>query len=215
MIAFTEVSKHDTDSLQRNTNRFFGIRAGHAPRILTVRVLLWLCCCLAGLCALSLPCWAQSSSDAADNQTLTVKFISLKPGNTIGSAHLHLHANGTLDFSIDDETLINVRGTWSTQANRFSASVNFTIDKQAPFHYRLKFDGYRLRDLHAGRAYLYEYDRHERLTQEIWFLFYALPPDTRIRPELFTPSPSADTTDTPETSTILKPPSHSDRDDMQ
>ncbi len=177
-----------------------------------MRVLLCLCCCLAGLHAHTQPCRAQNPLDAADNQTLTVKFISLKPGNTIGSAHLHLHANGTLDFSIEDETLINTGGTWSIQTNSFSAAVDFTIDKQVPFHYRLTFDGYRLMGLHAGRALLSEHDRHERLTQEIWFLFYALPPDTRIRPELFIPSPSADTTDTPETPTILKPQSRTDKD---
>ena len=177
MISFTDVLKHDTDSLRRNPDQLSGFRAAHAPRIFTVRVLLWLFCCLAGLHAHTQPCRAQNPLDAADNQTLTIKFTSLKPGNTIGSAHLHLHANGTLDFSIEDETLINARGTWSTQTNRFSASTNFTIDKQAPFHYRLKFDGYQLRGLHAGRALLYEHDRHERLTQKIWFLFYALPSD--------------------------------------
>lgn len=179
MIAFTDVSKHATDSLRRNSDQLSWFRAGHAPRIFTVRVLLWLCCCLAGLHAHTQPCRAQNPLDAADNQTLTIKFISLKPGNTIGSAHLNLHTNGTLDFSIDDETLINARGSWSTQANRFSASVNFIIDKMVPFHYRLTFDGYCLMGLHAGRANLCEYDRHELLMQETWFLFYALPPNYR------------------------------------
>jgi hypothetical protein len=137
-----------------------------------------LCCCLAGLLhAHPHFCLAQSPSDAADNQTLPVTFISLKPGNTIGASNLQLHADGTLDFSIDNETLTNSRGTWSQQENRFAARVDFTVDTRASFHYRLVFDGYRLMGLHAGRAHLYEYDRNRRLTQEIWFLFYAIAPE--------------------------------------
>ena len=167
MISFTDVLRHDTDKLRRNSNQLSGFRTAHAPRLFALRILRCLCCSLAGLYAHTQPCRAQNPLDAADNQTLTVKFISLKPGNTIRSAHLHLHANGTLHFSIDNEALINARGSWSTQINRFSASANFTIDKQAPFHYRLKFNGYQLRGLHAGCALLYEHDRHERLTQEI------------------------------------------------
>ena len=116
-------------------------------------------------------------ADAADNQTLPVTFISLKPGSTIGAANLHLHADGTLDFSIEDETLINSRGTWSQQENRFAAAIDFTVDKRASFHYRLTLDGYCLMGAHAGRAHLREYDSRERLTQKIWFLFYAMPPE--------------------------------------
>ncbi len=134
-----------------------------------------LCCCL-GLYAYPRPCRAQSPSGAADNQTLPVTFISLKPGSTIGASNLDLHADGTLDFSIDGETLIDSRGTWSAQENHFRAAVDFTVDKRASFHYRLTCNGYRLMGLHAGRALLSEYDRSERLTQEIWFLFYAVPP---------------------------------------
>jgi hypothetical protein len=93
---------------------------------------------------------------------------------------VHLHADGTLDFSIDGETLINTGGTWSIQTNRFSAAVDFTIDKQTPFHYLLNLDGYCLMGLYAGRVRLCEYNRHERLTQEIWFLFYALPTDYKL-----------------------------------
>jgi hypothetical protein len=164
------------------------------------------------MCVYAHLCRAQSPLSAADNQTLSIKFISLKPENTIGDSNLQLHADGTLYFSIEGETLINTGGTWSIQTNRFSATVDFTIDKQTPFHYLLKFEGYCLMGLYGGRARLCEYDRHERLTQELWFLFYALPPDTRIRPELFIPSPSADMTDTPKTPTILKPQSRTDKD---
>ena len=136
-----------------------------------------LCCCLAGLLyAHPLSCLAQSPSDAADNQTLPVAFISLKPGSSIGDSTLHLHADGTLDFSIDGETLPDSRGTWSQQTNRFAANVDFTVDKRTSFHYSLIFDGYSLRGAHAGRAYLYEYDRNRRLMQKIRFLFYAVPP---------------------------------------
>jgi hypothetical protein len=163
MIAF----KHNANSPRRKFDRYSGSRAAW---------LMILCCCLS-LCALSLPCWAQSSSDATDNQTLQITFISLNPKNTIKPSTLHLHADGTLDFSIEGETLINTGGTWSIQTNRFSTAVDFTIDKAVPFHYRLKLEGYHLLGLYAGRARLYEYDRNERLTQEIWFLFYALPPE--------------------------------------
>jgi hypothetical protein len=163
MIAF----KHNANLPRRKFDRYSGSRAAW---------LMMLCCCL-GLCAPSLPCWAKSSSNSADNQTIQIKFISLNPTNTISTSTVHLHADGTLDFSIEGETLINTGGTWSVQTNRFSAAVDFTIDKQTPFHYLLKFEGYCLMGLYAGRARLCEYDRHERLTQEIWFLFYALPPD--------------------------------------
>lgn len=134
-----------------------------------------LCCCL-GLYAYPRTCRAQSPSDAADNQTLPVTFISLKPGSAIGASNLDLHADGTLDFSIEGETLIDSRGTWSGQENHFRAAVDFTVDKRASFHYRLTCNGYRLMGLHAGRALLSEYDRSERLTQKIGFLFYAVPP---------------------------------------
>ena len=140
------------------------------------RIMVLLCCCLATLYMHPRPCRAQSPSDAADNQTLPVTFISLKPGSTIGASNLHLHADGTLDFSIDGETLLDSRGTWSQQENRFAATVDFTVDKRASFHYRLIFDGYRLMGADAGRAHLCEYDQQERLTQEIGFLFYAVPP---------------------------------------
>lgn len=135
-----------------------------------------LCCCLATLYAYPRPCQAQSPSIAADNQTLPVTFISLKPGSTIGDSNLHLHADETLDFSIEGETLIDSRGIWSGQENRFRVAVDFTVDKRASFHYRLTLNGYRLMGLHAGRALLSEYDRNGRLTQEIGFLFYAVPP---------------------------------------
>jgi hypothetical protein len=108
---------------------------------------------------------------------LPVTFISLKPESTIGASNLDRHADGTLDFSIEGETLIDSRGTWSGQENHFWAAVDFTIDKRASFHYRLIINGYRLMGLHAGRALLSEYDRSERLTQEIEFLFYAVPPE--------------------------------------
>ena len=170
MIAFTNALKHNAHSPRRKFDRYSGSRAAW---------LMMLCCCL-GLCAPS-PCWAQSSSDAADNQTLQIKFISLNPKNTIRPSTLHLHADGTLDFSIEGETLINTGGTWSIQTNRFSAAVDFTLVKQISLHYHLTFDGYRLMGAHAGRARLYEYDRNERLTQEILFIFYALPPGTLQR----------------------------------
>jgi hypothetical protein len=136
-----------------------------------------LCCCLATMYVNPCSCLAQSPSGAADNQTLPVTFISLKPGNTIGASSLDLHADGTLDFSIDNETLPDSRGTWSQQGNHFAATVDFTVDKRTSFHYRLIFDGYSLRSAHAGRAHLYEYDRNGRLMQKIGFLFYAVPPE--------------------------------------
>jgi len=166
MIAF----KHNADSPRRKFNRYSGSRTAW----------LMLLYCALGLCTLSLSCWAQNSSNTADNQTLQIKFICPNPKNTIRPSTVHLHADGTLDFSIEGEVLINTGGTWSIQKNRFSAAVDFTIDKQTPFHYLLTFDGYCLMGLYAGRARLCEYDRHRRLTQEIWFLFYALPPDYKL-----------------------------------
>ena len=137
---------------------------------------IWLYCFLACLYAHSRPCQAQNPLDTADNQTLPINFISLKPGNTIGASQLYLYADGTLDFSIEGETLINTRGTWSTQTNRFSACVDFTIEKQPSFHYRLQLDGYCLLGMYAGTANLFEYNHPGHLTQQIHFLFYALPP---------------------------------------
>jgi hypothetical protein len=174
MISATNGSQHGAGPLRKNAVRLHGLRSGHASRFRAARMLM-LCCCLA-LYAYPLPSRAQSPSDAADNQTLPVTFISLKSGSTIGDSNLYLHADGTLDFSIDNETLPDSRGTWSQQESRFAARVEFTVDTQASFHYRLIFDGYSLIGLHAGRAYLYEYDRNGRLTQEIGFLFYAVPP---------------------------------------
>jgi len=146
-----------------------------AKRTVTT-VCLVLCFCVLGLYAYTQPCHAQNPVDAADNQTLPIRFISLKPGNTIGASNLHLHAEGTLDFSIEDETLTNTTGTWSIKTNRFSARIDFTIDKQACFHYRLQLDGYCLLGMYAGTASLLEYNHPGRLTQHIRFLFYALPP---------------------------------------
>lgn len=152
-----------------------GSRSEYTGGLRAARSVL-LCCCLATLYMQPHSCRAQSPSDAADNQTLPVRFISLKPGSTIGASNLDLHTDGRLDFSIEGETLINSRGSWSEQKNHFTAAVDFTVDKRASFHYRLIFNGYCLMDLHAGRALLSEYDRSEGLTQEIGFLFYAVPP---------------------------------------
>ena len=174
MITFADCSKHSAGSLRKNAVRLCGSRSGHTFRLRAACAVL-LCCCL-GMYAHPRPCQAQSSSNAADNQTLPVTFISLKPGSAIGASNLHLHADGTLDFSIEDVTLIESRGTWSRQKNRFAATIDFTVDKRTSFHYRLTFDGYRLMGLHAGLAHLREYDRNGRLTQEIGFLFYAMPP---------------------------------------
>lgn len=173
MATFADCSKHSAGSLLKNAARLCESRSGHTFRLRAVRAVLL--CCWLGMYAHPRPCQAQSSSDTADNQTLPVTFISLKPGSAIGASNLHLHADGTLDFSIEGETLINSRGTWSEQKNRFAATIDFTVDKRTSFHYRLTFNGYRLMGLHAGRAHLCEYDRSERLTQEIGFLFYAMP----------------------------------------
>lgn len=168
-------SQHSSDSVRRSAIRELGVRTGHASGLRVASAVL-LCCCLATLYMHPRSCRAQSPTDAADNQTLPVTFISLKPGSTIGSSNLHLHADGTLDFSIDGETLLDSRGTWSQEENRFAANVAFTVDKLTSFHYRLAFDGYRLMGLCAGQARLLEYDQQDRLTQEIGFLFYAVPP---------------------------------------
>ena len=176
MISFTHVSQHGAGSLRKNAVRLWGLRSGHSSGFRAARMVL-LCCCLATLYVHPHYCRAQSPTDAADNQTLPVTFISLKPGSTIGASNLYMHADGTLDFSIDNETLLDSRGTWSQQENRFAARVDFTVDKQSSFHYRLTFDGYSLRGLYAGRAHLCEYDRHERLMQEIGFVFYAVTSD--------------------------------------
>ena len=175
MIYSTHVLQHGVGSLRRNSARLRGLRSKHTGGLRATRAVL-LCCCLATLYAYPRPCQAQNPSDAADNQTLPVTFISLKPGSTIGASHLYLHADETLNFSIEGETLINSRGTWSGQENHFTAAIDFTVDKQTSFHYRLTLNGYRLMGLHAGRAHLCEYDRNRRLTQKIGFIFYAVPP---------------------------------------
>jgi len=61
-------------------------------------VCLMLCCWLAPLHGPIPSCQAQTLADTADNQTLPVTFISLKPGSTIGTSILHLHADGTLEI---------------------------------------------------------------------------------------------------------------------
>jgi hypothetical protein len=175
MISSTHVSQHGAGSPRKNAFRLRGLKYGHASGLGAARLMV-LCCCLTVLFAQPLLCRAQDPADAADNQTLPVTFISLQPGSTIGASILQLHADGTLDLSIEAEALINSRGTWSQQKNRFAARVDFTIDRRTSFHYRLTFDGYSLMGLHAGRARLFEYDGYERLTQKIWFLFYAVPP---------------------------------------
>jgi hypothetical protein len=176
MISSTHVSQHGAGSLRKNAFRLRGLKYGHASGPGAARSVL-LCCCLAGLLHVHpLACLAQSPTDAADNQTLPVTFISLKPGSTIGDSNLQLHADKTLNFSIKGETLPDPRGTWSQKKNRFTARVDFTVDRRTSFHYRLTFDGYRLMSAYAGRAHLYEYDQNGRLMQKIGFLFYAVPP---------------------------------------
>jgi hypothetical protein len=135
-------------------------------------------CCLAALAVSARTCPAQSFPEDGGNQTLLARFICLKPGNSIAPACLTLQPDKTVGFSIDDTSLVNVQGMWSQGPNSFSAHVSFAVDKQTSFHYRLDFKGYRLKDLYGGRAYLFEYDRSERLFQKIIFLFYAVPPGT-------------------------------------
>ncbi len=137
-------------------------------------VCLLLLCFLAVLCAHPRLCLAQvTAAEPSDNQTLQISFLSLKPGSTIGATSLRLHPDGTIDLSIENETLTGVRGEWALQGNRFSATADFSVDRRAAFHYRLIFNGYHMMGLYAGRTRLQEYDRRNRLVQEISFLFYA------------------------------------------
>lgn len=135
-------------------------------------------CCLAALAVPMRLCIAQDLPDAADNQTLEARFLSLKPGNTIAPSCLTLLNDKTVRFAIEGTPLVNVQGTWSQGQNSFSANVSFAVDKQTSFHYRLEFEGYGMKNLYGGLAYLFEYDSNERLIQKISFLFYAAPPDT-------------------------------------
>lgn len=130
-------------------------------------------CLLAALCACPPPCRAQEPASQSDNQTLQVTFLSLKPGNAIGPSRLRLHTDGTLDFRIDGETLSGVQGAWTQKESRFSATVDFSLDRRTGFHYRLVLDGYSLTGLYGGRARLSEYNAGDRLMQEVDFLFYA------------------------------------------
>jgi len=131
-------------------------------------------CCLVVLCASPRPCRAQEAAEEnSDNQTLRVNFLSLKPGSSIAPASLRLHADATIDLSIENETLSRVGGEWALQDNRFSATADFSVDRRAALNYRLIFNGYHLMGLYAGRARLQEYDRQNRLVQELRFLFYA------------------------------------------
>jgi len=166
-IAFTNTLKQNVDLPKRT--------AEQQPQSCAAW-LIFLCCLMI---LSSHPCGAQEPLESVDNQTLSINFINLKPENTIGPSHLQLYADGTLDFSIENEILIITRGSWSLDKNRFTASINFTIDKQTPFHYLLKLDGYCLMGLYTGLARLHELNRNKELTQEIRFLFYALPPDYR------------------------------------
>jgi len=125
-------------------------------------------------------CWAQDApADITDNQTLQVSFFSLKPGSSIGPSRLHLRPGGLLDVSIPGETLTSVGGSWSLQQRRFAAAADFTLDGHPLFHYRLVWNGFGVLGRYAGRARLLEYDRQDRLMQEIIFLFYAEKPGTR------------------------------------
>jgi hypothetical protein len=162
-------SEHDTGRLHCAQARF--------PCICTVCLLLL--CCLVVLCAHPCPCRAQEvAAEPSDNQTLHISFLSLKFGSSIGATRLRLHADGTLDLSIENETLSGAGGAWALQGNRFSATADFSVDRRAAFHYRLIFNGYHMMGLYAGRTRLQEYDRRNHLVQEISFLFYA---DARTR----------------------------------
>lgn len=144
-----------------------------------VHTLLCLCF-LAGPCTCISPCLAQDSpAGVTDNQTLQVSFLSLKPGSSIAPATLRLRSDGTLEMSIANESLTGARGEWSMQGNRFSVSTKFTVDRRPLFHYRLVLDGFGVMGRYAGRARLLEYDRQDRLMQDIGFLFYAEAPGTR------------------------------------
>jgi hypothetical protein len=175
MAASKLVSKHNADSLCNDSGRFSGPRA---HKLCATKLLGCLCCCIIILHGYARPCRAQDPPAATDNQTLAVNFISLKPGNTIASTQLKLLNDKTLGFAIEETPLVNVQGSWSQGQNSFSANVWFAVDKQTSFHYRLDFEGYRLKNLYGGLAYLSEYDRNGRLIQKISFLFYAAPPDT-------------------------------------
>ena len=164
-------AEHCTDTLPGTYTGSLRRRARHAGP-LALRSAFCLCC-LAALAVHTPVCLADTTADAADNQTLQITFLSLKPGNTIGPSRLRLRADGTLTFSIAGETLSSLRGTWTRQDRRFSATVDFILDRQPGFHYRLVLDGYTLMDLYAGHARLREHDRHDSLVQEIIFVFYA------------------------------------------
>jgi hypothetical protein len=155
---------------------------GCAARRALLRALICLCL-LAGPLACPYPCRAQDARpEASDNQTLQVRFFSLKPGSSIAPATLRLRCDNTLGIAFEKEALADVQGTWSLRNNRFSAAAEFTADRRPLFHYRLALNGFGAMGRCVGRARLSEYDRQDRLMQEIEFLFYAEAPGVRALP---------------------------------
>lgn len=152
-----------------------GCAARHALKILIL---------LCFLAAISTPACRphESRQDISDNQTLQASFLSLKPGCSIAPATLHLRTGGALGIAIENEALADARGTWSQQQGRFSAAAEFTVARRPLFHYRLALSGLGMGGLYAGRARLLEYDRQDRLMQEIEFLFHAEAPGARALP---------------------------------
>jgi hypothetical protein len=117
---------------------------------------------------------------SSDNETkesgkncYRVTFFSLKQAHSIGDSRFLLHDNGTFEFDIEKEELLDSKGTYRIDGVTFEATAEFTIKKRRVYHYTFSFKGIAVFDTYAaGTAKLKEYIEENKLTQEVSFLFF-------------------------------------------
>jgi hypothetical protein len=122
--------------------------------------------------------WAELSPDNStekDRKTYyEVKFFSLKPGHSIGASRFLLEDNKKFEFVIEKEKLADPKGTYHIKGTTFTADAEFSIEKRRMYHYSFSFKGISVMDTYiAGIARLKEFVEENKLTQQIYFLFFA------------------------------------------
>jgi len=103
-------------------------------------------------------------------------FISLKPGASLRSFQFRPGDNGIMEFRVTGEAIRSAKGSYTADGLRFQAAADFFLSRgKRQYHYRIFFKGIRLLHYFGGTATLREYAENERLTQEVFFLFFGSP----------------------------------------
>jgi len=103
-----------------------------------------------------------------------VRFFALKRRHSIGPTTFVLNDNGTFTLLIDNEELLSQKGDYTINNFAFEGNVEFSIQKNKPYHFAFHFSGISLFNANiVGLLKVKEYLHKSKIIQEIPFLFFA------------------------------------------